>query len=52
MYILILQYVANLFHNTQIWLDIDFGFVLANSPGSNLGLESSPTKEFAEVGFI
>ena len=49
-------------HNGNILVDseghiihIDFGFVLANSPGNNLGFESSPfklTKEFAEVGLI
>ena len=46
-------------HNGNILVDseghiihIDFGFVLANSPGNNLGFESSPfklTHEFAEV---
>ena len=46
-------------HNGNILVDseghiihIDFGFVLANSPGNNLGFESSPfklTPEFAEV---
>lgn len=48
-------------HNGNILVDseghiihIDFGFVLANSPGNNLGFESSPfklTTEFAEVGW-
>ena len=46
-------------HNGNILVDseghiihIDFGFVLAISPGNNLGFESSPfklTPEFAEV---
>ena len=49
-------------HNGNILVDseghiihIDFGFVLANSPGNNLGFESSPfklTPEFAEVHTI
>ena len=46
-------------HNNNILVDaeghiihIDFGYILSNSPGKNLGFESSPfklTDEFVEV---
>ena len=49
-------------HNNNILVDaeghiihIDFGYILSNSPGKNLGFESSPfklTDEFVEVSIL
>ena len=49
-------------HNNNILVDaeghiihIDFGYILSNSPGKNLGFESSPfklTDEFVEVSTL